>query len=755
MIERVKNQELLSASKENDHVDQTNVLGSGGMVGSGTQGPTGQMFEPGPDQPLGLFVLLSNINYPADTGKPYTQADPTAYASAARLDFYQANPADVIAANSYNSPVYTYNQLGTLSGSQAYTLYFPLCPRTANGYSTMVSTNNSPGNLMANTGPWLTYDVPPALQGDRVYGIWNRQSGRWEALPNPTVPRTIVPVGVGVLSSTLQSTDQVATVQYLNNTWTALNLFGDASNSGSAVLLIPNPSYSANSTIGISGNTPYIVGRVACQPITVVTGMNWNITAGQLIQQAATIMVPGVSPTPVGPTTVLTCVQQQNGNITGTTATAVQASPTTITFGQDIQFTATVAINQNNGNATPSGSINWYWLGPGQAYPNYFAYGPSPLSGNTATVNLSQIPSGWIAAGNAFSLVAVYGGDQYYSGSQGSASFNIQPTNTTVQVINLQNPSVYGNTYGGSTNLGYGTQYVYVMVNGALSGLGTPYNYLVPQGSVVVDDTYNGNTTNSIATVGLSAYTTSNTSNSLAVVTLPKLPAGSHSLTFRFVPSGSVQGLGVNSSYLMNTPFLPSNTTVSLNITPRPCQVVPLSSQTVYGLIWRALGGDINYWQYTWSNLASGEANYGPAGLTNSPSPTSNATNTSPIGTYSWGADVSKCNSPNYTFTAGPANTLTVVPYPVTVQMNNVSGYKGGSVPAFGSTITGLQNGDTMIVDGNCPPFTEGGTISNTVTVGGSYTVYPVVKSTTNTANGDVSNCYVLTLKNAALTIRG
>lgn len=113
------------------------------------------------------------------------------------------------------------------------------------------------------------------------------------------------------------------------------------------------------------------------------------------------------------------------------------------------------------------------------------------------------------------------------------------------------------------------------------------------------------------------------------------------------------------------------------------------------------------------------------------------ATPASPVGTYPVTLTVGGAAAANYNITVTPG-TLTVTPAPLSVTVNNATRPYAAANPAFNSTITGAQNGDT---------FTE--SFSTPATPASNVGTYPI----NDAVSGPAAANYTITVTPGTLTI--
>ena len=269
-------------------------------------------------------------------------------------------------------------------------------------------------------------------------------------------------------------------------------------------------SYSPNPPVsGASITLNAVVGTVgtAAAPTGSVTFFDNGTTlnAGQLNGGATT--TTGTVPTT--PTHSITATYAGDSNYnsvsttggstsTGTinTTLALASSATTVTAGQNITFTATLAA-ASAGPANPTGSVTFL--------DNGSQIGISNLTGLTASFTTSSL-----SATVNHTITAVYSGDGYYGASTSNAvgltSSNTSASTTTSLVISASNPV-------------HGQNVTFTAVVSASNGGATP------TGTVTFTNTASG-------TIGQGTL-----SNGVATFTTNQLPGGTSTFTAAY--SGS------------------------------------------------------------------------------------------------------------------------------------------------------------------------------------------------------------------------
>lgn len=174
------------------------------------------------------------------------------------------------------------------------------------------------------------------------------------------------------------------------------------------------------------------------------------------------------------------------------------------------------------------------------------------------------------------------------------------------------------------------------------------------------------------------------------------LPAGTQTLSVTFTPADT-------STYGKATAV------VSLTVLKAPLSVTANNASTTYG---STLPG----FTATYIGFVNGDS---VTVLTGSPSLTTTATSSSPVGTYPITASQGTLGAANYSFTF-TNGVLTIAKATLTVTASNVTRIYGGKDPALAATYSGFLNGDTVTVLSGVPSLTT--TVSATSPVG-AYTI--------------------------------
>jgi hypothetical protein len=128
-----------------------------GTVGEAQFGAAGLTFNAPPGTRVALFQLSGELCYPDLAGAGISQytVEPTPYAAATMIWCCQFSPLD---QDGSGNPICSY---GGTSLAATETIYHPGAFRNSNGYA---------------------MGLPSFGPGDRVWAVFNRQSGRWEIL---------------------------------------------------------------------------------------------------------------------------------------------------------------------------------------------------------------------------------------------------------------------------------------------------------------------------------------------------------------------------------------------------------------------------------------------------------------------------------------------------------------------------------------------------------------------------------------------
>ncbi|MCR5780955.1 MAG: CotH kinase family protein [Bacteroidaceae bacterium] len=127
-------------------------------------------------------------------------------------------------------------------------------------------------------------------------------------------------------------------------------------------------------------------------------------------------------------------------------------------------------------------------------------------------------------------------------------------------------------------------------------------------------------------------------------------------------------------------------------------------------------------------------------GLEGTPNLSTTATSSSPVGTYPISIERGTVNNKNIQFQNG---TLTILPAPLTVGVNDVTITEGDALPTFTLTYNGLKNNDTA-----AKAFTKTPKATTTATATSTPGSYPI------TVSGGESTNYTISYTSGTLTIK-
>jgi 6-phosphogluconolactonase (cycloisomerase 2 family) len=379
---------------------------------------------------------------------------------------------------------------------------------------------------------------------------------------------------------------------------------------------------------------------------------------------------------------------------------AISASSANVVAGQNMSFTITVT---NNG-ADPAAATVTDALPTGFSVVSCSATGNGACIGNTgaATFYLLQsgetqtvtlvtstslsIPDGTIA-NNSVSVSNSSAVDANAANNSASVSVTVaQPITTKLTV------AAASGTYAGSTTL-------------SATLTDTANN---PIAGKTVNFSLNGTAVGSAVT------------DTFGLATIPASLVG--------INAGVYTG-GVTASFAGDPNNKPSSGSADLTVNPALLTVTATNATRAYG--------DPNpAFAFTTTGFVNGET---AAVLTGSPSCTTTADPTSPIGSYAITCVQGTLAAQNYTFTF-VSGTLTISPAPLTVTAANASRVYGDPNPSFTGTITGIKNGDNITA-----VYATTATPASPV---GNYAITSGLVDPTNKLGN-----YIVTLNNGTLTV--
>jgi 6-phosphogluconolactonase (cycloisomerase 2 family)/Zn-dependent membrane protease YugP len=379
---------------------------------------------------------------------------------------------------------------------------------------------------------------------------------------------------------------------------------------------------------------------------------------------------------------------------------AISASSPNVVAGQNVSFTITVT---NNG-ADPASATVTDSLPSGFSVVSCTATGNGACIGNTgaATFYLLQsgetqtvtlvtstslsIPDGTIAS-NSASISSSSAVDPNAANNSASVSVTVaQPITTTLTVA----PAV--GTYGGSTTL---SATLKDAANNPIAGK-------------TISFSLNGTAVGSAVT------------DASGLATIPASLVG--------IGAGTYTG-GVTASFAGDPNTKASSGSANLTVNPALLTVTASNATRVYG--------DPNpVFAFSITGFVNGET---AAVLTGSPSCTTVADPTSPIGSYAITCAQGTLAASNYTFTF-VSGTLTISPAPLTATAASFSRLYGDPNPTFTGTITGIKNADNITA--------VYATTATQLSPVGAYVITVGLVDPTNKLGN-----YIVTLNNGTLTI--
>ncbi len=207
-------------------------------------------------------------------------------------------------------------------------------------------------------------------------------------------------------------------------------------------------------------------------------------------------------------------------------------------------------------------------------------------------------------------------------------------------------------------------------------------------------------------------------------------PNGNASLTVDGWLTGSYT---ITAAYIGDINDLASAVSFGLNVSPIPTgglpvlTVTPPSASITYGGTPPALTPG-------YSGFVSGDGN---ASLVSPAVCTTNATSTSPAGSYP--TTCSGAVDPNYTIVYSAAGTLTVNRAALTVTAANATMVSGQAVPTLTATIAGFQNGETLATSG----VSGSASCTTTATSSSAAGTYPITCTTGTLAAANYTFTFV------------
>jgi hypothetical protein len=340
---------------------------------------------------------------------------------------------------------------------------------------------------------------------------------------------------------------------------------GDSHFAASTVTLSQNITVGSSSTTVTSSGSPSVFGQpvtltatVAPSPsggpmptgtVTFTEGTN-TLGTGTLTNGVATAVVSTLS---VGSHTITatyggdTNYAGSTGTVTqmvnaAATSTAVTATPSPSTFGQQVTFTATVTATAP-GTGTPTGSVQFT---DGQGGPSL---GTGTLNGSgVATLTTSSLGAGMHTIVATFTPTGTN-----FTGSSGTTSETVNTAATTTAVTTAPNPSVVGQSVALTATIAV-----------TAPGGGTPV------GSVTFTDGQGG------PTLGTATVNSSGVATTTAALNM----AGTHTIVATFTPAGTnMTGSSGTATQTVNQAT--TTTAVSSSANPSPFGNMVMFTATV------------------------------------------------------------------------------------------------------------------------------------------------------------------------------
>lgn len=470
-------------------------------------------------------------------------------------------------------------------------------------------------------------------------------------------------------------------------------------------------------------------------------------------------------------TGTFTSTSHQTINLTGfekrPTITTVVSSPNPSTFGQSVTFTATVVGNP--AGPVPTGSVSFFDGGTCGA-PGTAIGGATALNGSgQASVSTTALTAG------SHTVIACYTATNQFADSSGSVVHVVNKSFTTTTITSDNpDPSVFGQNYavavtvaavapgsgtpGGSVAVTDGTNNCNITLVGGSGSCNLPSTSAGPK---TLTATY-AETSNFFGSSDTEAHTV-NKAATATVVT--KSPVGNttygDAVTFTAVVTTQAPGAGTpvgTVNFFDATGPIPgcqtlasvSNTASSRTYTCTT-SILNAGAQTITAFFsgsdnFEASNGSINhtvnkkqvtvradnksrnYGQanpaFTWfinnSDFVLGQT-LATSGITGTPTMTTTATPSSPVGTYPITITQGSMQSANYSF-AFADGTLTVNKATLTFTADNKTRVFGAPDPAFTWTVSGFVNGEVLANSG----VTGSPSLSTTATSTSNVGTYPI-----------------------------
>lgn len=304
----------------------------------------------------------------------------------------------------------------TVLPAGSYTITATFTPANGSEYTTASVTA---GYVVNQATPAISWTTPAAI----TYGtaLSGAQLDATASVPGTftytPVTGTVLGPGVQTLKVTFTPTD---TTDYTGNTQTVQISVNDA------VLTIT--AYNATRVYGAAN--PTFTGTIAGEQNGDTFAESFTTSATISSTVGAYSIVPSVAGTNLADYTQ----SVTDGTLTITQAsstTALQVSSTTITPGQSVTLTATVADGSAGSTGTPTGTVNFYDNGA------LLNSSPVALSGSVATLSTAAL-----TAGATNNLTATYSGDVNFVGSSSTSSSSTSISSAALNfTITLAGPS--------------------------------------------------------------------------------------------------------------------------------------------------------------------------------------------------------------------------------------------------------------------------------------------------------------------------
>ena len=391
----------------------------------------------------------------------------------------------------------------------------------------------------------------------------------------------------------------------------------------------------------------------------------------------------------------------------------------TVTYGNSVTFTGTLSAGQQ----APTGEDVAVTVAAVTRDAQIAANGSFSVQFTRSAVVLN-------ASATAYGVNYQYATDGVFLAANGSSQLTVSPEALTITAA--ANTKVYDGTTSASavptitsgslatgdtadftesySAAGAGT-WLTLAPHGTVSdgNGGNNYTYtFVPVSTGVITPaplsiTVNNATKNYGASLPAFTLSYSGFASGESAANLTELPSASTAAT----NSRPVGTYGITASGAVDPNYSISYTSGTLTVAPVALTVTANSASMVYGAALPALA-------FSYSGFVNGDS---ASSLTDLPSATTAATTVSPVGSYTITAGGAV--DPDYTisYTSG---TLTIMPAPLAITVNNASKVYGAALPAFTFSYSGFVNGDNA---SSLNPAPSSSTIATTSSSVGSYTI--------------------------------